>query len=150
MSAVQAADELLAILQDASARMPRISEEFASRPWRTDNWSRKEILGHLIDSAANNHHRFVRAQFEANFAMPAYQQGAWVETQRYRDCAWSELVALWVAYNRYLVLLMKSAPADVLARPCRIGEDAPVTLEFLMIDYVAHLKHHVEQIFAAS
>jgi hypothetical protein len=102
----------------------------------------------LIDSAANNHHRFVRGQFEPGFAMPSYKQSEWVATNGYQDRAWKELVELWSVYNRHLLFLMERVPKDRLANVCKIGDDDPVTLEFLMVDYVRHLKHHVDQILA--
>lgn len=113
-----------------------------------EGWTRKEILGHLIDSAANNHHRFVRAQFEPGMSIPSYQQEKWVATNQYNHRAWDHLVALWAAYNGHLLFLMEHAPKNVLANTCKVGNDEAVTLEFLMIDYVRHLKHHLDQILS--
>src|ERR1700683_4957111 len=92
-------------------------------------WSRKQILGHLIDSAANNHHRFVRAQFEPDFAMPSYAQESWVNANAYQDRSWEDLVALWTIYNRHLIHVMEHAPKQSLSALCRIGIGDPVTLE---------------------
>ena len=115
-------------------------------PATRDEWTREQILGHLIDSAANNHHRFVRAQIESDFAIPEYAQEQWVEVQQYRDRPWEELVALWTAYNRQLLWLMERLPAEKRAASCRVGTGQPATLEFVMVDYIRHLKHHLEQI----
>jgi hypothetical protein len=112
-------------------------------------WTRKQILGHLIDSAANNHHRFVRAQFETDFAMPGYAQESWVNANAYQERSWEDLVALWTIYNRHLIHVMEHAPKAALGALCRIGAGDPVTLEFLMIDYVDHLQHHLHQILEA-
>ena len=38
-----------------------------------DSWSPRQELGHLIDSAANNHIRFVRAATEPEFSGPGYR-----------------------------------------------------------------------------
>lgn len=108
-------------------------------------WSRKQILGHLIDSASNNHQRFVRAQVSPGSSFPKYQQEEWVAAQLYADRPWLELVALWAAYNRHLLHLMEVAPQPATIR---VGDAEPVTLEFLMTDYVRHLKHHLDQILS--
>ncbi len=133
------------ILAGAPETLSRFTESEAAAPTAPGRWSRKEILGHLLDSAANNHHRFVRAQIQDELTMPGYAQEAWVSTQHYQDRSWSELLAFWISYNRHLLHLMDTAPEDRRRNPCRIAGGDPVTLEFLMIDYVSHLKHHLEQ-----
>ena len=109
-------------------------------------WTRKQILGHLIDSATNNHHRFVRAQIESDFSMPGYAQEGWVDTQHYQNRPWQELLSFWTAYNRHLLFLMERTPEKHREILCRVGDDEPVTLAFLMVDYVRHLKHHLAEI----
>jgi hypothetical protein len=104
------------------------------------------VVGHLIDSAANNHHRFVRAQQGDALVFPAYEQDHWVACQRYQDRAWEDLVALWHAYNRHLAHVIGRIADDRRHVPCTIGPDAPVTLAFLADDYVVHLRHHLEQV----
>jgi hypothetical protein len=126
-------------------RLSNLSESEASVPASPERWTPKQILGHLLDSAANNHHRFVRAQIEGGLSMPGYAQREWVETQRYQDRTWTELLAFWTSYNRHLLHLMERTPDSQRKHLCRIGDDKPVTLEFLMIDYVNHLKHHLDQ-----
>ena len=136
------------ILDAAPAQLSRFSDAEATLTSATGHWSFKEILGHLIDSAANNHHRFVRAQFESDLSMPNYAQEAWVSTQHYQQREWSDLVALWRSYNQHLLHLMERLPDYRKAQPVRIGGATPVTLEFLMADYVQHLQHHWEQLQA--
>jgi hypothetical protein len=138
------------ILDSAPGELARISERDASVASVSGHWSRKEILGHLLDSAANNHHRFVRAQFQDDFSMPAYAQEAWVATQHYQDRSWPHLIEFWTSYNRHLLHLMEQVPEYRRRNSCRIGGDDPVTLEFLMIDYVRHLQHHWEQIVSGE
>ncbi len=108
-------------------------------------WSRKEILGHLIDSAANNHQRVVRGQFSSSLVF-GYEQVAWVEANGYRRRAWSELVELWVAMNRHFAEAVEAVPAVKLVTPCAAGGEEPKPLEWWIRDYLRHLKHHVEQI----
>jgi hypothetical protein len=111
-------------------------------------WTRSEILGHLIDSALNNHQRFVRAALDGVYSGPGYSQDAWVTLQDYRATPWPELVVLWVSLNRLLVRVVERIPAARLAAQCVVGEGEPVTLEFLIDDYVRHLRHHLHQLGA--
>ena len=108
-------------------------------------WSRKEILGHLIDSAANNHQRVVRAQFGGSLVF-GYDQVAWVEANGYRHRVWSELVDVWVAHNRHFAAAVEVVPTAKLGTLCAAGEQEAKPLEWWIRDYVRHLKHHVEQI----
>ena len=144
-----------------SGAMPRliaISDAAASMPRAPGKWSRKEIVGHLIDSASNNHERFVRAQFSGDLICPTYDQDAWVRAQQYRDAPWSDLVALWSHFNVQLARVIEATPPEIRARarvrhnldrvafvPPQAGE--PATLEYFMRDYVVHLEHHLAQIF---
>jgi hypothetical protein len=105
-------------------------------------WVKKEILGHLIDSAVNNHQRFVRAQFANPFVWPGYDQEAWVHVQQYRERPWLGL-------NRHVAAVIEAVPADRLQTPCSIGDRAPVSLEWWMRDYLRHLRHHLEQLAQA-
>lgn len=109
-------------------------------------WSQREELGHLIDSAVNNHARIVRAALEAAYEGPGYDQAGWVEAHRYRDVPWTELVDVWHAHNRILVPLIAAIPDAKLATPCTVGAGAPVTLGFLIDDYVLHMRHHLDQV----
>jgi hypothetical protein len=111
-----------------------------------DKWSKKEILGHLIDSAANNHQRFVRAAYAAAEAFPPYSQNDWVRVQRYGESEWQDLVALWAAYNHHLSDVIDRLPEGAFASPCNIGREEPVPLEFVVRDYLRHLRHHVDQL----
>ena len=146
-------------VESSSRALLELSEpEAAARPG-PGKWSPKEIVGHLIDSAANNHRRFVLAQIEEELVFPGYQQEAWVRAQNYQDASWVALVELWRAYNLHLARVMECVPERERARPRRrhnlheiafgrVSEAEPASLELLMRDYVVHLKHHVAQILA--
>ncbi len=128
------------------ARCKQLSEPLlsAARPGRT--WSRKEELGHLIDSAANNHIRFARGAFEPEFHGPTYVPDAWVAAHHYRDRDWAKMVAFWSQYNLFLAELVQSIPEAQLGIQCSVAGNPPVTLQFLIEDYIVHLRHHVDQI----
>jgi DinB family protein len=113
-------------------------------------WSQRQELGHLIDSAVNNHARIVRGALQPTYEGPGYEQAAWVAAHRYQETAWSELVDIWHAHNRILLPLVAHIPDAKLATPCKVGVDAPVTLGFLIDDYVLHIRHHIDQILCRN
>jgi hypothetical protein len=135
--------EFSTLLDLAAAQLPAVTDTATQID---DHWSPKQILGHLIDSAANNHQRFVRGQLERELITPGYAQREWVATERFNDREWSDLVQFWLAYNRHLLHIMSHAAPERLDSIIRIGENDPVSLEFVMIDYVSHMKHHLEQL----
>jgi hypothetical protein len=141
--------EFSALLDRAARQLPQLNDTAA----RIDgHWSKKQILGHLIDSASNNHQRFVRGQLVRDLSTPSYAQQQWVETERFQEREWNDLVHFWLAYNRHLLHLMSTVAKDQLDAVIRVVIDQdsndPVSLEFVMIDYVHHLKHHLRQIGA--
>jgi hypothetical protein len=143
----EASEQLRQSVSEYLPKLKEISESDAATR-HGDKWSPKEIIGHLIDSAVNNHQRFVRAQLVDPLVSPAYEQDAWVTVQKYQHRSWQDLLSFWEHYNRHLAHVIDAVPARRLHTQCIIGENAPVTLDFLMTDYVHHLRHHLEQIFA--
>jgi hypothetical protein len=142
------ASQLLQTVDAALVTLRSRSDSAASRPLAPGKWSPTQVIGHLIDSAANNHQRFVRAQQAPALEFPGYEQNHWVDCQRYENCGWAELVGLWHAYNRHLAHVIGQIPEARRNVPCRIGANAPVTLGFLAWDYVVHLEHHLAQVRA--
>jgi len=108
-------------------------------------WSKKQIIGHLIDSAANNHQRFVRGQFERTPQI-FYDQNKWNEFGYYDKIDGQYIIALWSAYNKMLSELMRNIPEEKLQLGCLSRDNKVLTLEFLINDYVAHLEHHLRQV----
>ena len=153
------AAELVAVVDRAARELSAVSDSDAARPPAPGKWSAKEILGHLVDSAANNHPRFVTARWRDDLVFAGYDQERWVDAQHYADASWEELIALWRGYNRHLARVMAATPADARRREHRLHNldaiawrvvpaDQPATLDYLMGDYVGHLKHHLRQIAA--
>lgn len=140
------ANALRSEVERASALFRTWGEADVIRDLGAGKWVRKEILGHLIDSAANNHQRFVRARFESTFTFPGYDQEDWVSAHGYRERQWKELVDLWVSLNRHVAVAIESVPPGKLQTPCTIGDHETMPLEWWMNDYLRHLKHHVDQI----
>ena len=141
------AQRLEAVIDEAAHKLFDITEAESELRPAPGKWSKKEIIGHLIDSASNNHQRFVRAQENPNLSISGYTQDFWVSCQRYQDEPWKTLVALWTAYNTHLAHLISNVPADCTDHLCTIGSDEPVTLKWLADDYVKHAEHHLKQIF---
>lgn len=141
-----AAKELVTVVDSTFERLVAVEASAAAAKPAPDKWSIQEIIGHLIDSAANNHQRFVRAQYGDPLVLPGYAQDFWVEVQGYSESPWPELAEYWRLYNRHLAHVMKRVPEEALEVECRIGPYDPAPLGFVIEDYVAHLKHHVAQI----
>ena len=152
------AQELRQVVDEAAARLLKWSDTEAKRRPRPEKWSPAEIIGHLIDSASNNHQRFVRAQFQNDLVFPGYDQDAWVALQTYRDAQWADLVTLWKFFNIHIARIMENTPDSVRNSPRTkhnldklawqpVPASQPATLDYFMNDYVRHLKHHLAQIF---
>src|SRR5262245_6619609 len=101
----------------STARLREIPEEQSRRQRSADDWAPIEVMGHLIDSAANNHQRFVRAQFTNDLVFPGYEQNQWVNSQKYREESWTDVIQLWSAYNLHLVHATSVIPKVILTRP---------------------------------
>ncbi len=110
-------------------------------------WSPKEIIGHLIDSAANNHQRFVRAM-AGTTEMTAYRydQNHWVASQNYQEESWEDLVHLWFYYNLHLSRVMAQIPDNTGDVLLQMGPTITVTLQYVVEDYLVHLEHHLTSI----
>lgn len=145
--------EFRSTLESASERLMQVPEA-ETEAVGTDGWSAKQVLGHLIDSAANNHARFVRAQLQDVLVVENYAQEGWVRVQKYEQEAWITLVDLWTNYNLHLLHVISNIPDAALAkRNVQLTADDGAlkmeTLDFLVRDYFEHLQNHLNQIFRA-
>jgi len=143
-------EKLVRAVQSAGVILKQVSEAEGSTPVFKGGWSRKQVLGHLIDSASNNHQRFVRAALQGSLEFPRYDQDGFVRVQAVQTAPWLLLVTLWTDYNLYLAHIIANLPPAQLEAVCRIGENEAVTLRFLAEDYLTHLLHHLGQIGAAN
>src|ERR1700732_2390046 len=123
-------EKLLSVIDTAEPKLRYISASDSAKPILPGGWSRKQELGHLIDSASNNHQRFVRAALQPSLDYPAYDQNGNIRVQAVQDADWDLLISLWASYNRYLAHVIAHLPAWKLSTPCRVGAGDPVTLEF--------------------
>ncbi|MFG0246179.1 MAG: DinB family protein [Phycisphaerales bacterium JB052] len=144
-------------IAELSEDLFELQESFVSKPRKEGAWSRKQILGHLIDSASVNHQRFMEAQVNGSIVFEGYAHQRWVELQGYQEQDWEELVTLWSALNMHLCTLVERIPEEILGkqhpehrfdqmafRP--VPKDQPSTLGYLIEDYFAHLQYHLDQI----
>ena len=153
-NAIPAITQIPATLRHLIAEyVTRLSEidnhAFGTKP-RPEKWSKKEILGHLIDSAENNLRRFITAQYEAEPPHIVYDQDFWVAANRYNEVDATELITLWKLLNERIAAILESLPTSKLEKLCNTGKGKPEfhTLTFLATDYLAHTEHHLKQLIA--
>ena len=153
------AGELRGLVVRYADRLAPLEEAIVRRRPSPGKWSIAEIIGHLVDSASNNHQRFLRGRWQDSLVFPGYAQDDWVAAQGYQEADWKRLITLWQAFNLHLADVMERTPAaerekryikhnfdQVAFRPMTTG--TPATLDWFMEDYVEHFKHHLRQIDA--
>ena len=144
------AQELRGIVESATAKLMRVSPEEAALKPAENKWSKKEVLGHLIDSAGNNQQKFVRSMAGRKIEFVGYAQDHWIESQKYNKRGWEELIELWKAFNLHIAHIIEHAEPSDLKNEITIEGVGPFSLEFIMKDYLEHLKHHLLQILPDS
>lgn len=131
-------------------RLQAITEEWASLKPAPDVWSAQQVLGHLVDSAANHHARWARMVGEDNLTFPTWDQNAWMMVQDWQGREWAEILPLWHAYNLHLAHFASLLTPEALTHCARIGTlngGEPMTLEQLLAHYERHMRHHLSQIW---
>jgi len=157
MFATELSNKLRELTETSFKRLSVISESESEKKTRPEKWSYKEVIGHLIDSASNNHQRFVKAQFKSDLVFDGYEQDKWVSVQQYQSAPWLSLLQLWYEFNMHLVRLIGVIPAETLLLERQLHNldaiawqpvaiDKPVTLAYFINDYIGHMQHHLKQI----
>ena len=134
-----------------------LSDDAMGKPRTQGGWSRKEILGHLIDSASVNHQRIIESQLSGSIVFASYKHQEWVKLNGYQDMEWEEIVTMWCAYNMLVCTMVERIPADVIDKMHdehsysrtafrELASDVPSSLGYLIEDYFAHLQYHLDQI----
>jgi len=143
---MQGLTKLQALIDEVPLRLKNLSPSQVEGKPSPAKWSPKEELGHLLDSAANNHQRIVRTQLEDKPKMPDYDGDGWVKLHNYHERDWQELIELWRALNEQLLAAAEAVPASGWSRTCTIADSQPLTLKFVFEDYIEHMIHHLKHI----
>jgi hypothetical protein len=143
---MQGLTKLRALIDEVPLRLKKLPPSQVELKPSPTKWSPKEELGHLLDSAANNHQRIVRAQLEDKPKMPGYDGNAWVKLHKYQQRSWPEMIDLWRALNQQLLVAAEAAPDHAWSRTCTIADSQPLTLKFVFEDYIEHMIHHLRHI----
>jgi hypothetical protein len=141
--------EFRSTLGALGAELSAFPSKLADTPWREGGWTRRQIVGHLLDSATNNRQRFVRASIDGSYVGPGYQQELWVAAHGYAEQNWETLVRWWLVEHEILVAVVDHIPPERLEAPCVIRGEAPVTLRFVIADYLRHQRWHFAQLMAS-
>jgi len=142
------ASDIEGAIEESFDKLQSLSEEVVNKRPAPSDWSAKEVIGHLIDSASNNHQRFVRLQIADGLAFPDYghDNDAWVKIQKYQEVSWNDLLDFWQCLNRHLARIIRNVNEACIDHIWVVDEDNTITLGELMIDYLRHLKAHIVQI----
>ena len=136
--------QLQKIITTRIISLSKIPNEKFSLKKNAAKWSKKEIAGHLIDSAQNNIQRFIRGQYEVEPSI-SYNQDFWVQLNNYQECDSNNLITLLKLLNEQIITIWENIPSEDLNRKCKIVNEI-VTIEWVMNDYLVHLNYHLDQI----
>jgi hypothetical protein len=137
------AKDLEAVIEQHLPALKSMGEStFANKP-SPAKWSKKELIGHLIDSAQSNIRRFIVAQYEEK-PLIVYNQDKWVAISNYQQWNSNDLIDLWYLLNRQISEILKNTSPETAQRQC--GSPELQTIEWLAHDYIKHLKHHLYQV----
>jgi hypothetical protein len=142
------AKQINELLKTVPQKIKSIPENKLSEKPSPDKWSKKEILGHLCDSAMNNIARVIRSQYdELPLPIVSYHQMEWVSLNGYQTMHIDEIINLWSALNRRLSHALSSIPDEKLNKMCVLASGEKISIGKLMEeDYIKHLEHHMSRI----
>ena len=144
---VELSEQVTAVVRQALPWLQALTDASASRPEKDGKWCAKEVIGHLIDSAINNHARVMRLQIEAEPNLSGYEQEAWVRLQHYADKEWARVLEIWAALNEHFAWAVRHIDKAHLANMGTVEGDE-LALGFLIEDYIAHMEHHLRALKA--
>ena len=146
-------NRIIYLVNEVPAKIINIDAALLSKKPAPDKWSKKEILGHLCDSAVNNLSRFIRAQFEEQpFKIVPYEQNHWVKRNNYQETDINDIIEYWVVLNKRIAFIISNIPEETLGILCNLGNAAfregeiEKNLLWLIEDYVVHMEYHLRQI----
>lgn len=144
---VEAKDEILALVDEALLNFKNLTDEDWNAKTNPAKWSKKELLGHLIDSASNNLRRLIVGQYEQGTKI-VYDQDKWVAYQNYQQMDFEYLQALWKLMSHQVANVIENIPQSKLDHTCDtgIGKAEVHSLVYFIEDYIVHLKYHLNQI----
>lgn len=144
------ASDIETVTEKARKKFQSLSEDVVHKRPTPIDWSAKEVIGHLIDSASNNHQRFVRLQITDGLIFPEYghDNEAWVKIQKYQETSWDDLLDLWQGLNHHIARIIRNVNETCIDHIWVMDEDKYITLGELMVDYLRHIKDHIVQIEA--
>lgn len=146
---IDLAGRLCRVVSEEQSRLRAISEiDAGKRADGSEGWSIKQELGHLVDSATNNRMRFITAALQGQYSGPTYDGPGWVALGGYADMPWSDLVQIWEELNQALARVIERIPEHRMTAHCSVAESKPVSLEFLIDDYIRHMQHHLDHILS--
>jgi len=134
---------LESLIGEINTRFGRLSATEINKKPAPGKWSKKEILGHMCDSAMNNIQRLIRAQYEDKPSV-AYNQDEWVKCNNYQERSAEEVLELWTTLHRHFIHILRSFPESLLETTLNVGE--VVTVRFIIVDYLRHQRHHLAQL----
>ena len=138
-------EKLQQIVSTYTPKLHKIDEnELRAKP-RPEKWSKKEILGHLIDSAQTNIRRFVVGQYE-NLPLVVYKQDDWVAIANYQNYPTKDLIELWALLNKHICVVLGNTSEQAAQRKCATYAAEPQSIAWLAADYIKHLLHHLHQV----
>ncbi|MFT5885535.1 MAG: hypothetical protein ACI9IP_001995 [Arcticibacterium sp.] len=141
----ETADYLRDVLAQVEPLLRNLDDTTSSLKSGPQKWSPKQVIGHLIDSANNNQMKFTKLISHNNINVVGYQQDEWVAAQNYQAYDWQTLLNLWRSLNLHIVHIIEHTPNDALNHEISVNGIGPFKLDFIMNDYVEHLKHHINQ-----
>ena len=152
MPLTETQDKLSKLIKTGFEAIPKYSESEMVYKVSTKKWSKKEILGHLIDSGINNLQRFTEIQFTTAipYKIRNYSQNELVKANDYQNAETKEIAEFWKAINNRILYLFSIQNEKLLNTEIIFENGDTSDLKFLMEDYVNHLEHHLNQILDKS